>query len=105
MVESVKCIKCLIVIGTISLFVNNVSSKSILNSNDLIDYLKNNNIIDKVSMICTNNVCSNTFIGNKEILIKRFIDCYVNKIKEENLEDGINVELKGFPITKIIYEN
>lgn len=101
-----KYFKYLLLLGSLSLLVNNsYSSSSVINSNRLIDYLKQKNTLNSVSRICSNNVCSDILVGNKEILIKKFIKSYVDKIKEENLEDGIKVELKGFPITRIFYEH
>ena len=43
--------------------------------------------------------------GNKEKEIKSFLKNYISKIKEKSLEEGIKAELKGFKITKIVFND
>ncbi len=76
-----------------------------INSKDLISYLKKEKLLDKVKYVCTDNYCSRDLLVNKEIEINNFIKSYINKVKKESLEDGVNIELKGFRINKIVYSS
>lgn len=81
--------------------VNNIE----INSLEIIDYLKESKMIEKVKYICTDDCCSKEMYGNREKEIKIFIHNYISKIKEKSLEEGIKVELKGFKITKIVFND
>ena len=98
----------LIILLTI-FFIFNVKAENInnaeINSLEIIDYLKDNNKLDKVKYLCTNNFCSREMYGNKEKEIKSFLKNYISKIKEKSLEEGIKAELKGFKITKIVFND
>lgn len=76
-----------------------------LNSKNLISYLKKNNQLEKVKYICNTKYCSKEMIGNREIEINNFIDSYVSQIKKKSLEEGIKIELKGFKITKVAFND
>ena len=98
----------LIILLTIFL-VSNVKAETVnkieINSLEIIEYLKNNNEIDKVKYICTNNYCSKEMYGNREKEIRKFINNYILQVKKKSLEEGIKVELKGFKITKIVFND
>lgn len=98
----------LIILLTI-FFISNVKAENVtnteINSLEIINYLKDNAKLDKVKYICTNNYCSKEMYGNREKEIKIFINNYISKIKEKSLEEGIKVELKGFKITKIVFND
>lgn len=101
-------VSIIVILLTIFL-ITNVSAKNInqkeINSLKLISYLKENKKLEKVKYICTNEYCSKEMYGNKEKEINLFIKNYINIIKEKSLEDGIKVELKGFKITKIVFND
>lgn len=101
-------ISIIIILLTI-FFIINVKAKNIyekeINSLEIISYLKENKNLDKVKYICTNEFCSKEMYGNKEKEIKLFISSYINMIKEKSLDEGIKVELKGFKITKIVFND
>lgn len=92
-----------IMLISIGIQVNAKNQNYVINSLDLINYLKDNNLLTNVSYVCTKNTCSKKLIGNKEKEINMFINDYVEYIKNKSLEEGISLELKGFEITKIIY--
>lgn len=85
--------------------VNAKNESEVINSLNLISYLKGSNNLDKVKYICSNNICSKEMYGNKEKEINRFIKNYISNIKKKSLEEGIEVELKGFRITKIVFND
>lgn len=90
------------------IFIVSVSAKSInntnLNSNDLLDYLKEQNINDKVIKVCNIDYCDYLKYDNLEKSVNKYIEDYLNYIKEKTDEDtSLRVSLKGFLITEVIY--
>ena len=90
------------------IFIVSVSAKSInntnLNSNDLLDYLKEQNINDKVIKVCNIDYCDYLKYDNLEKSVNKYIEDYLNYIKEKTDEDtSLRVSLKGFLITEVTY--
>lgn len=104
-----KYVVSIIVILLTIFFITNVNAKNVnekeINSLELISYLKKNKKLEKVKYICTDEFCSKEMYGNKEKEINLFINNYITTIKEKSLEEGIKVELKGFKITKIVFND
>ena len=104
-----KYVWSILIILLTAFFVTSVKAEIVnnseINSLKIIDYLKEIKKLEKVKYICANNYCSKEMYGNREKEIKRYIDNYISKIKEKSLEEGIKVELKGFKITKIVFND
>lgn len=104
-----KYIKFILIIILTIFFITNVKASDKLyqeiNSKELINYLKKTEQINKVKYICTDNYCSKEMYGNREKEIEIFINNYISKVKKKSLEEGIKIELKGFKITKIVFND
>lgn len=72
-----------------------------LNSKNLLDFIQENNLHDKVMQICSSDICSNINIANLERDIKDFINRNLNYLKNKDGEQSLEAELKGFRIDKI----
>ncbi len=73
-----------------------------LNSKDLLTYIKENDLLGKVSQVCSPDLCKSLSINTIEHDIQEFIKQNINYIKSKNEELGISADLKGFRIEKII---
>ena len=104
-----KYIKFILIIILTIFFITNVKASDKLyqeiSSKELINYLKKTEQINKVKYICTDNYCSKEMYGNREKEIEIFINNYISKVKKKSLEEGIKIELKGFKITKIVFND
>ncbi len=72
-----------------------------LNSKNLLTYIKENDLIDKVTQVCSDNICSNINVGTLEKDIKEFIKRNLNYLNLKDTEHKVEAELKGFRIDKI----
>lgn len=72
-----------------------------VNSKNLLTYLKENNLTDKIMNVCSGEVCKNLNGANLETEIKEFIKQNIKFLKNKDLEAAIEAELKGFRIDKI----
>ncbi len=73
-----------------------------LNSKEIIQYLKKENLISTINKICSTEICSSINMANLESDIKNFIDKNITYLKNKDEEIGMSAELKGFKIDKII---
>ncbi len=73
-----------------------------LNSKNLLAYIKEKDLLGKVSQICSQDFCKTISWNNVEHDVKEFIKQNVNYIKSKSEELGISADLKGFRIEKII---
>lgn len=73
-----------------------------LNSNDLLSFLKENDLLGKVSQVCSQDLCKSLSINTIEHDIQEFIKQNVKYIKSQNEELGISADLKGFRIEKLL---
>lgn len=80
----------------------NTLKPSNLNSKNLINYLKENNILDNLDRVCSKDICISINVSNLERDIKSFIEKNLNYIQNKNPEAALEAELKGFRIDKII---
>lgn len=72
-----------------------------LNSKNIYDYFKENNLNLKVDKICSENLCSDLNTSNIENDIKNFVEKNINYLQNKNEEQALEAELKGFKIKKI----
>lgn len=72
-----------------------------LNSKNLLNYIKENNLLDKITKVCSNNICSEIDFANLEQDLKEFINKNLNYLKSKDNDYGIEAELKGFRIDRI----
>jgi len=89
-----------------------VSAKSVdntldinnLNSNNLLEYLNQQDLNGKDVMICNQDYCDYLKHESLEKSVKTYINDYLNFVKEKTDADtSVRVSLKGFLITEIIY--
>ncbi len=73
-----------------------------LNSKDLLHYIKENNLSDKLMQVCSSDICSNINLANLERDIKDFISRNLNYLKNKDKEHSLEAELKGFRIEKLL---
>ncbi len=72
-----------------------------INSNDLLNYIKENKI-NNIKKICVQDYCDYLRSPNINKAIAIFNDKVIAKIKEENsLEASLEARVKGFKVTKI----
>ena len=76
-----------------------------INSKNLLTYLKENHLTDKILSVCSENICSNISFSHVEQDIKNFIKQNLAILKNENEEDALEAELKGFKIDKITFHS
>lgn len=95
-----------ITINTIQALNINNCTKNIqltdLNSKDLLNYIKENNLTDKITEVCSNNLCSDINVSFLEEDIKNFINQNIKYLKQKNIESSLEAELKGFRIDKLV---
>lgn len=73
-----------------------------LNSKNLLTYIKENDLMDKITQVCSNEMCSKISISSLEQDIKEFINHNLNYLKSKDEDYSIEAELKGFRIDKIL---
>lgn len=73
-----------------------------LNSKNLLTYIKENDLVDKITQICSNDLCSNINISTLEQDIKDFINRNLNYLKSKGEDYSLEADLKGFRIDKIL---
>ena len=76
-----------------------------LNSKNILEYLKEENLENKINKICSKDICkiiNNNYLKSE---IKSFIEENISYLKNKNEERSIDAELKGFKINKIIIYN
>lgn len=73
-----------------------------LNSKNLITYINENNLLNKIKQVCSANICAPINSPNIEREIKNFIEKNISFLKSKNEEVAIEAELKGFRIERII---
>ncbi len=79
------------------LYLDNVNSKNLIN------YIKDNHLEEKIKQVCTTNICMNINAPNLERDIKSFINKNINYLENKVDENTLlNIKLKGFKIEKII---
>lgn len=73
-----------------------------VNSKELLNYIYDNNLLDKIVKVCSSDMCSNIDATKLETEINNFINKNIKYLTSINEENGINASLKGFKIDKII---
>ena len=73
-----------------------------LNSKNLVDYIKNNNLLDKVVRVCSADICYGVNGASIEENVDVFIRKNIDYLEKKDSEFAIEVNLKGFRIEKII---
>ncbi len=74
-----------------------------LNSKNIISYIEENNLTNKIMKICSSSICSDINIQNLEQDIKEFIERNLNYLRSKDTDTSLEAELKGFRIDKIIF--
>lgn len=75
-----------------------------LNSNNLLEYLKTQDINGKTIRVCNQDYCDYLKHESLSKSVKIYIDNYINYIKEKtDVDTSVRVSLKGFLITEITY--
>ncbi len=72
-----------------------------LNSKNLLTYIKENNLMDKITQVCSDNICSSINTATLEKDIKEFIKRNLNYLNLKDPEQKVEAELKGFRINKM----
>jgi len=72
-----------------------------LNSKNLLSYIKENNLMDKITEICSEDICTKLNFPTLEQSIKYFINRNVDILYNKDKEAALEAELKGFKIDKI----
>ena len=72
-----------------------------LNSKNLLSYIKENNLADKIMEVCSEDICTKLNFSSLEQSIKYFIQRNIDILKNKDIEAAIEAELKGFKIDKI----
>ncbi len=72
-----------------------------INSKNILSYIKENHLTDKIMSICSSVTCKNINGANIEQEIKDFIKQNIALLKNKDLESALEAELKGFRIDKI----
>lgn len=73
-----------------------------LNSKNLLNYITENNLKDKILKVCSMDICTSLNASNLETDIKDFINRNLNYLKGKDNDLALEAELKGFKIDKII---
>ncbi len=73
-----------------------------LNSKNLLNYIKTNNLTDTISRVCTIDLCKTINPTNIDREVADFIDSYYNYLKNKREDIYNEATLKGFRIDKII---
>lgn len=73
-----------------------------LNSKDLLTYIKENELMNKITQVCSNDMCSKISFSSLEQDIKKFINHNLNYLKNKDEDYSLEAELKGFRIDKIL---
>jgi hypothetical protein len=73
-----------------------------LNSKNILKYLKENELDNKITKICSTDICMKINSANLERDINSFKEKYITYLKNKNEEASFEAELKGFKISKII---
>ena len=73
-----------------------------LNSKNLLNYIKENNLTDKIMQICSEDICNEINISRLEQDIKSFIKQNIKYLQSKDSDSSIEAELKGFRIDKIV---
>jgi hypothetical protein len=73
-----------------------------LNSKNALEYIKENDLTDKIIKICSSNICMKINSATLERDINNFNAENINYLKNKDEEAAINAGLKGFKIEKII---
>lgn len=100
---------CLIMLATmITVSAKNVDNRVFkvdnLNSNELLDFLKDLKFKSNTIKVCNQDYCDYLKYQNLEKSVNKYIEDYVNFIKEKTDEDtSVRVYLKGFKITDIYF--
>ncbi len=84
---------------------NNCSEEIILenvNSNDLLNYIYDNHLLDKILRVCSKDLCSSLNATQIESDIKTFVNKNIRYLFGIDEEEGLNAQLKGFKIEKIV---
>lgn len=76
-----------------------------LNSKNLYNYLKDNDLLTKVNKVCSENICKDIHFSNIEFDIESFIKKNIEYLKNKGDDVSLNAELKGFPIERILVHN
>ena len=101
--------KCFFVLVFFLIMIVTVSAKNIdddlmLNSKELLEYLKAQDLNGKQIMICNQDYCDSLKYDNLEKSVKVYIDDYIKFVNQKTDDDtSVRVSLKGFLITEIIY--
>lgn len=72
-----------------------------LNSKNLLSYIKENNLTDKIMEVCSEDVCTKLNFSTLEQSVKYFIQRNIDILKNKDIESALEAELKGFKIDKI----
>lgn len=72
-----------------------------INSKNILSYIKENDLTNKIMKICSSDLCSDITIGNLEQDIKEFIKRNLDYLNNKGNDTSLEAELKGFRIDKI----
>ena len=73
-----------------------------VNSKDLLNYIYDNHLIDKILRVCSKDLCSSINATQIESDIKSFVNKNIRYLISFDEEQGLNAQLKGFKVEKII---
>lgn len=85
---------------------NNCTNEIVLNdvnSKNLTSYIRENKLEERVSKVCSKDICITINPSSIERDIKNFIEKNINYLKKVNEEIAIDAEIKGFKVEKIIF--
>lgn len=72
-----------------------------LNSKNLLSYIKENNLMDKITEVCSEEICTKLNFPTLEQGIKYFINRNIDILYSKDKEAALEAELKGFKMDKI----
>ena len=84
---------------------NNCTEEIVLenvNSKDLLNYIYDNHLIDKIVRVCSSDLCSSINATQIESDLKSFVNKNIRYLTSISEERGLDADLKGFRIEKII---
>ncbi len=76
-----------------------------LNSKNLLMYIKENNLEDKIVKVCSANICTTLNGPNLENNIKNFINKNLSYLSGKDEGIALEAELKGFRVERILFNS
>ena len=72
-----------------------------LNSKNIIKYLEDQQLTDRINKICSSNICKTINPSDLKRELKNFIDDNIKYLKNKSEDISLEAELKGFKIESI----